>query len=71
VQIKILRDGKAVITPPEAKVATEKLTNFATITYTGEFPLSSLPPGNYLLDVTVMDHAGNTSSSQQLKFSVY
>ena len=70
-QIKILRGGQAVITPPEAKISTEKLTNFATITYTGEFPLSSLPPGNYLLDVTVLDHAGNTSSSQQLKFSVY
>ena len=71
VQIKILRDGQAVITPPEAKVATEKLTNFATITYTGEFPLVSLPPGNYLLDVTVLDHVGNNSASQQLKFTVY
>ena len=71
VQIKILRDGQAVITPPEAKVATEKLTNFATITYTGEFPLISLPPGNYLLDVTVLDHTGNNSASRQLKFTVY
>ena len=71
VQIKILRGAEAVITPPEAKVATEKLTNFATITYTGEFPLSSLPPGNYLLDVGVIDHTQNTSASQQLKFTIY
>ncbi len=71
VQIKILRGGQAVITPPEAKVSTEKLTNFANITYTGEFPLSSLPPGSYLLDVTVTDKTANKSASQQLRFTVY
>ena len=71
VQIKILRGGQAVITPPEAKVSTEKLTNFANITYTGEFPLSSLPPGSYVLDVAVTDKTGNKSGSQQLRFEVY
>lgn len=71
VQIKILRGGQAVITPPEAKMSTEKLTNFANITYTGEFPLSSLPAGSYVLDVTVTDKTANKSASQQLKFTVY
>jgi len=71
VQIKILRGGQAVITPPETKVSTEKLTNFANITYTGEFPLSSLPAGSYLLDVIVSDKTANKSASQQLRFTVY
>lgn len=71
VQIKILRGSQAVITPPEAKVSTEKLTNFANITYTGEFPLSSLPPGSYVMDVTVNDKTANKSASQQLRFTVY
>jgi hypothetical protein len=70
-QIKILKGGKAVLTPPEAKISTEKATNLANITYTGEFPLSSLLPGNYTLDVTVMDKTASASASQQFKFTIY
>ena len=71
VQIKILRGEQAVITPPEIKVSTDKVTNFANIPYTGEFPLSSLPPGSYVLQVTVMDRTSTASDSQQLRFTVY
>ena len=71
VQIKVLRGEQAVITPPEIKVSTDKLTSFTNIPYTGEFPLSSLPPGNYVLDVTVMDRTSTASDSQQLRFTVY
>ncbi|HJP90653.1 MAG TPA: VWA domain-containing protein [Pyrinomonadaceae bacterium] len=70
-QIKILKGDKAVLTPPEAKISTDKATNPANITYTGEFPLSSLPPGNYTLDITVMDKAASASASQQFKFTIY
>ena len=71
VQLKILRGEQAVITPPETKVSTEKLTNFANVTYTGEFPLSSLPPGSYVMQVTVTDKTTSGSASQQLRFTVY
>jgi hypothetical protein len=71
VQLKILRGNQAVITPPEAKISTEKQTNFANITYTGEYPLSSLPPGNYVMEVTIINKTTNATASQQLKFSVY
>ena len=70
-QIKILKGDKAVLTPPEAKISTEKLTNFANITYSGEFPLNSLPPGHYVLDVTVMDRVASASDSQQFRFTIY
>ena len=70
-QIKVLKGDRAVLTPPEVKISTEKASNFAAITYAGEFPLSSLPPGNYTLDVTVMDKAALASASQQFKFSIY
>jgi len=70
-QIKILRGTEAVITPPEITIPTEKLTNFANIPYTGEFPLSALTPGNYVLELTVTDRTRKTSASQQLAISVY
>ena len=71
VQIKILRGKHAVLTPPEIVVPTEKLTNFTNIPYTGEFPLSALPPGNYTLELTVTDRAKKTSATQHLPLTVY
>jgi hypothetical protein len=62
-QVKVLHGDKAVINPPEIKVST--------VPYTGEFPLSSLPPGNYELQVTIMDQTTKASASQQFKFKVY
>ena len=70
-QIKILKGTQAVITPAEAKVSTDKITNPANIPYTGEFPLSSLLPGSYVLQVTVTDHTANTSASQELRFTIF
>lgn len=71
VQIKILRGKQVVLTPPEITVSTDKLTSFTNIPYTAEFPLSALPPGNYVLDLTVTDRTRKTSASQQLSFTVY
>jgi hypothetical protein len=62
-QIKVLHGEKAVINPPEIKIST--------VPYTGEFPLSSLPPGNYELQVTIMDQTTKASASQQFKFTVH
>ena len=62
-QIKVLHGEKAVINPPEIKIST--------IPYTGEFPLSSLPPGNYELQVTITDQTTKASASQQFKFMIY
>ncbi len=62
---------QAVITPPEIKVSTEKVTSFATIPYTGEFPLNALPPGNYVLELKVTDRTSSANASQQFKFTVY
>ena len=71
VQIKILRGKQAVLTPPEIVVPTEKLSNFTNIPYTGEFPLSALPPGNYTLELTVTDRTRKISATQQLPLTVY
>jgi hypothetical protein len=70
-QIKVLRGEQAVLTPPEIKISTEKQTNLDNITYAGEFPLSSLPPGSYVLQVTVTDRTATASASQQFRFTVH
>jgi len=62
-QIKVLHGEKAVINPPEIKIST--------VPYTGEFPLSSLPPGSYVLEVTITDQTTKVSASQQFKFAVH
>jgi VWFA-related protein len=71
VKIRVMRGAQDVITPAEIKVSTEKASNLANIPYTGEFPLQSLPPGNYVLDLTVNDQAAGKSASQQYPFTVY
>jgi hypothetical protein len=71
VQIKILRGKQAVLTPSEIVVPTDKLSNFTNIPYTGEFPLSALTPGNYILELTVTDRTRKTSATQQLPLTVY
>jgi VWFA-related protein len=70
-QIKILHGKQAVLTPPEINVPTDKLSNPGNISYTGEFPLSSLPPGNYTLELTATDRTRKAPATQQLTFSVY
>jgi len=70
-QVKILRGGQSILTPPEVRVKTEKLTNFDNIPYAGEFPLSSLPAGRYVMEVTITDRTTKTSAAQQVSFSVY
>jgi VWFA-related protein len=63
-QIKVMRGAEAVIAPPEIKINADKV-------YTGEFPLSSLPPGDYVLHVTVNDKTAAASASKQLRFTIY
>lgn len=70
VTIKVRRGTQDVINT-EVKVSTEKASNLANIPYTGEFPLQSLAPGDYVLDLTVNDQAAGKSASQQYPFTVY
>ena len=70
-QIKILRGKQPVLTPPEIKIPTDKVSNVSNLPYTGEFPLSALPPGNYILELTATDRTRTVSATQQLPFSVY
>lgn len=70
-QIKILRGNQAVLAPPEINIATDKAGNATNIPYAGEFPLNSLPSGDYILELTVTDRTRKTSATQRLPITVF
>ncbi len=69
-QIQIFRDDQPVITTPLRRVATEGLTDFATLPYAAEIDLQNLPTGRYILQATAIDRTAKTSTSQRVKFTV-
>jgi VWFA-related protein len=69
-QVQIFRDGKAIVTTPQRKLKTEGMTDMARIPYGGDFALSSLPPGRYILQVTITDRVSNASATERLSFDV-
>ena len=70
-KIEILRGDQVVSALPEQKLTASRLGDLSSIPYSGEFGVSLLTPGRYVLQVTAVDHATNTSASQQVKFTIY
>lgn len=69
-QIKISRDGKAIVTSPLRKVTPEAGGDAARIPYGADIALQTLPVGRYLLQVTMFDRAAKTSAMQQISFEI-
>ncbi len=69
-QIKISRDGMAIVTSPLRKVVSEAGGDAARIPYGADIALQTLPAGRYLLQVTVFDRAAKTSAMQQVAFEI-
>ena len=65
-----MRHGTSVVTTPVRKLSTEGMTNLARIPYGGQFPLESLPGGNYELQITITDRLAKTSATQRLPFQI-
>lgn len=70
VQIQVFRDDQPVITTALHKVDTEGLPDPARLPYAAEVPLQALPPGRYVLQVTVIDRNTKTSASQSTSFEI-
>jgi VWFA-related protein len=69
-QIQISRNGQAVVTSPMRKVATDATTDLARIVYGADVALQTLPPGRYLLQVTIFDRLANTRAVEQVTFQI-
>lgn len=69
-QVQIFRDGQTIVTTPQRKLSTAGMTDLARIPYGGDFALSGLPPGRYVLQITITDRIGKASASQRTGFDV-
>jgi len=69
-QIEILRNGQRVIASPVRPILIDDKTDLARIPYGATVQLRTLPPGRYVLRVTVNDHNAKTSAMNQILFEV-
>lgn len=69
-QVQVFRDGRAVVNTPLRPLSMQGVPDLARIPYTGSFPLQTLAPGRYLLQITVADRAGQRTATQRTVFTV-
>jgi VWFA-related protein len=68
-QIEILRGGQRVVASPVRPIEIDK-TDLTRIPYGATVALKTLPPGRYVLRVTVSDRNTNTRAVNQVLFEV-
>jgi len=71
VQVQVIRDDQPVITTALRKITTEGVSDLARLPYAAEIPLGELLPGQYQLQVSIIDKLSKQSTSRQTKFEVY
>lgn len=71
VQVQVIRDDQPVITTALRKLTTEGLTDLMRLPYAAEIPLSTLLPGRYVLQVSLIDRVAKQSTMRQTHFDVY
>jgi hypothetical protein len=70
IQLRIMRDDRAIFTGPLVRVATDGLDDLSRIPYAAEISLRALPAGSYALLLTATDNATKSSATQRAKFVV-
>jgi hypothetical protein len=66
----MVRDGQPVVTAALKKVSIEDIPDLNRIPYAAEVPLSGLPAGQYVLQVTVVDRVAKRSASEHTRFEI-
>lgn len=69
-QLKLTKDGQVLVATPPSPISIQGATDFARIAFTGEFPLSGFPPGQYELELTITDLLTKASVSARSPFTV-
>jgi hypothetical protein len=52
------------------KITLDATTDVARIPYGADIALKNMPPGRYLLQVTINDRTAQTSATQQITFDI-
>ncbi len=71
VQLQVVRDNQPVITSPLRTINTANLADPGRVPYAAELHLNELSPGQYILQVAVIDRLSKQSFTQQARFEVY
>jgi VWFA-related protein len=69
-QVQIFRDNQQLVNTPARKLMTAGMEDLARLPYGGDFALSGLPLGRYILQVTITDRIAKTSATQRTSFDV-
>lgn len=69
-QVQVFRDDQPVFTAPLTKLRADTVHDFARLPYMAELSLQTFPPGRYVLQLTSIDRAAKTSTSQRTRFVV-
>jgi VWFA-related protein len=69
-QVQIFRDAQAIVNTQPRKLSMAGITDMGRIPYGGDFALSGLAPGRYILQITITDRAANASASERTSFTV-
>lgn len=70
VQLQVFRDGEPVITVASRKIELENVPDVTRVPYAADLSLDELPPGRYILQVTVFDLLARATASQRFRFQV-
>lgn len=71
IQVQVVRDDQPVITTALRKIAADAYTDVTRLPYAAEIPLSSLQPGRYMLQISIIDRVSKQSTIRQTHFDVY
>jgi hypothetical protein len=70
VQTQVFRDDEPVITTPLHKIQTDGIPDVQRVPYAADVLLAGLPPGAYILQVTVIDRLAKSSATRKLSFQI-
>jgi VWFA-related protein len=68
--VRVTRDGRAIVSAPPIKIAPPAQTDLARIPFTGVISLGQLPPGRYELEIEINDNSAKTSAAQRVAFDI-
>lgn len=69
-QVQIFRDDQPVFTAPLSKLRADAGADLTRLPYMAELSLSTFPSGRYVLQITAIDRAAKTSTSQRTRFMI-
>ncbi|MFL6285423.1 MAG: VWA domain-containing protein [Pyrinomonadaceae bacterium] len=68
--VRVMRDGRVVVSAPPIKIAPPAQTDLARIPFTGVISLGQLPPGRYELELEINDNSAKSSAAQRVAFDI-